>query len=84
MATTPLVLLTSAALPQSLLSPQIFWEDGIMLGYWDPKSSAPDCVLSSFQMVNETVLDTLPAEQEGMGTGMEVGMGMGMGMGVEM
>uniref|UniRef100_A0A8D2M016 Uncharacterized protein n=1 Tax=Zonotrichia albicollis TaxID=44394 RepID=A0A8D2M016_ZONAL len=55
----------------------IFWEDGIMLGYWDPKSS--DCVLSSFLVVNETALDTIPAEQEGMGTGMGVGMGMGTG-----
>ncbi|XP_072702737.1 membrane progestin receptor delta isoform X2 [Ciconia boyciana] len=35
--------------------PQIFWEDGIMSGYRHPKSSALDCVLSSFQMTNETV-----------------------------
>ncbi|XP_009889889.1 PREDICTED: progestin and adipoQ receptor family member 6 [Charadrius vociferus] len=33
----------------------IFWEDGIMSGYRHPKSSALDCVLSSFQMTNETV-----------------------------
>lgn len=26
-----------------------------MLGYWHPKSSAIDCVLNSFQMMNETV-----------------------------
>uniref|UniRef100_A0A8D0L2L4 Progestin and adipoQ receptor family member 6 n=1 Tax=Sphenodon punctatus TaxID=8508 RepID=A0A8D0L2L4_SPHPU len=33
----------------------IFWEDGIMSGYRHPKSSALDCILSSFQMTNETV-----------------------------
>ncbi|NWT44980.1 PAQR6 protein, partial [Chroicocephalus maculipennis] len=35
--------------------PRTFWEDGIMSGYRHPKSSALDCVLSSFQMTNETV-----------------------------
>uniref|UniRef100_A0A8C3KIH0 Progestin and adipoQ receptor family member 6 n=1 Tax=Calidris pygmaea TaxID=425635 RepID=A0A8C3KIH0_9CHAR len=35
--------------------PRIFWEDGIMSGYRHPKSSALDCILSSFQMTNETV-----------------------------
>ncbi|NXW38038.1 PAQR6 protein, partial [Phaetusa simplex] len=35
--------------------PRIFWEYGIMSGYRHPKSSALDCVLSSFQMTNETV-----------------------------
>ncbi|KAM5160449.1 membrane progestin receptor delta isoform 3-T4 [Callospermophilus lateralis] len=35
--------------------PQVFWEDGIMSGYRRPTSSALDCVLSSFQMTNETV-----------------------------
>ena len=35
--------------------PQVFWEDGIMSGYRHPTSSALDCVLSSFQMTNETV-----------------------------
>uniref|UniRef100_A0A8C8RJX1 Uncharacterized protein n=1 Tax=Pelusios castaneus TaxID=367368 RepID=A0A8C8RJX1_9SAUR len=34
---------------------QIFWEDGIISGYRHPKSSALDCILSSFQMTNETV-----------------------------
>lgn len=34
---------------------QVFWEDGIMSGYRRPTSSARDCVLSSFQMTNETV-----------------------------
>ncbi|KAG8535860.1 hypothetical protein GDO81_027596 [Engystomops pustulosus] len=34
---------------------QVFWEDGIMSGYRHPKSSALDCLLSSFQMTNETV-----------------------------
>uniref|UniRef100_A0A670ZLU8 Uncharacterized protein n=1 Tax=Pseudonaja textilis TaxID=8673 RepID=A0A670ZLU8_PSETE len=38
-----------------LLSKQIFWEEGIMSGYRHPKSSALDCVLSSFQLNNETV-----------------------------
>uniref|UniRef100_A0A8C3P6D0 Uncharacterized protein n=1 Tax=Cyanoderma ruficeps TaxID=181631 RepID=A0A8C3P6D0_9PASS len=68
--------------PQGCL---IFWEDGIMLGYWCPKSSTLHCVLSSFQMMNETALDALPADQVGMGTGMErrMGIGMAMGMGME-
>lgn len=35
--------------------PQVFWEEGIMSGYRCPTSSALDCVLSSFQMTNETV-----------------------------
>ncbi|KAM6434988.1 membrane progestin receptor delta isoform 1-T1 [Liasis olivaceus] len=35
--------------------PRIFWEEGIMSGYRHPKSSALDCVLSSFQLNNETV-----------------------------
>uniref|UniRef100_A0A8C5N4S5 Progestin and adipoQ receptor family member 6 n=1 Tax=Leptobrachium leishanense TaxID=445787 RepID=A0A8C5N4S5_9ANUR len=35
--------------------PRVFWEDGIMTGYRHPKSSALDCLLSSFQMTNETV-----------------------------
>ncbi|KAM9264334.1 LOW QUALITY PROTEIN: membrane progestin receptor delta [Morus bassanus] len=35
--------------------PGIFWEDGIMSGYQHPKSSALDCIFSSFQMTNETV-----------------------------
>uniref|UniRef100_A0A8C6QCW6 Progestin and adipoQ receptor family member VI n=1 Tax=Nannospalax galili TaxID=1026970 RepID=A0A8C6QCW6_NANGA len=35
--------------------PEVFWEDGIMSGYSHPTSSALDCVLSSFQMTNETV-----------------------------
>lgn len=35
--------------------PQVFWEDGIISGYRRPTSSALDCVLSSFQMTNETV-----------------------------
>ncbi|XP_045839306.1 membrane progestin receptor delta isoform X1 [Meles meles] len=33
---------------------QVFWEDGILSGYRRPSSSARDCVLSSFQMTNET------------------------------
>ncbi|XP_053331117.1 membrane progestin receptor delta isoform X2 [Spea bombifrons] len=35
--------------------PRVFWEDGILSGYRHPKSSALDCLLSSFQMTNETV-----------------------------
>ncbi|XP_039214476.1 membrane progestin receptor delta isoform X1 [Crotalus tigris] len=35
--------------------PRIFWEEGIVSGYRHPKSSALDCVLSSFQLNNETV-----------------------------
>ncbi|XP_017309110.1 membrane progestin receptor delta isoform X3 [Ictalurus punctatus] len=35
--------------------PKVFWEDSIISGYRHPQSSALDCVLSSFQMTNETV-----------------------------
>uniref|UniRef100_A0A671L7H1 Progestin and adipoQ receptor family member 6-like n=1 Tax=Sinocyclocheilus anshuiensis TaxID=1608454 RepID=A0A671L7H1_9TELE len=35
--------------------PKVFREDGIMSGYRHPRSSALDCILSSFQMTNETV-----------------------------
>ncbi|XP_021537773.1 membrane progestin receptor delta isoform X2 [Neomonachus schauinslandi] len=45
----------SLKLPQLLRVHQVFWEDGIMSGYRRPTSSARDCVLSSFQMTNETV-----------------------------
>nr|KAF6397523.1 progestin and adipoQ receptor family member 6 [Rousettus aegyptiacus] len=48
----------SLKLPQLLRIhqvPRVFWEDGIMSGYRRPTSSALDCVLSSFQMTNETV-----------------------------
>eukprot|EP00069_Balaena_mysticetus_P022203 bmy_03409T0 len=48
----------SLKLPQLLRVhqvPRVFWEDGIMSGYRRPTSSALDCVLSSFQMTNETV-----------------------------
>ncbi|KAG2462079.1 SMG5 protein, partial [Polypterus senegalus] len=53
----------------SSLSPhmQVFREDGIISGYRHPRSSALDCVLSSFQMTNETIniwthfLPTCPA-----------------------
>ncbi|XP_039705725.1 membrane progestin receptor delta isoform X1 [Pteropus medius] len=48
----------SLKLPQLLRIhqvPRVFWEDGIMSGYRCPTSSALDCVLSSFQMTNETV-----------------------------
>uniref|UniRef100_A0A672S5U5 Progestin and adipoQ receptor family member 6 n=1 Tax=Sinocyclocheilus grahami TaxID=75366 RepID=A0A672S5U5_SINGR len=34
---------------------EVFREDGIMSGYRHPRSSALDCILSSFQMTNETV-----------------------------
>uniref|UniRef100_A0A8C2ME82 Progestin and adipoQ receptor family member VI n=1 Tax=Cricetulus griseus TaxID=10029 RepID=A0A8C2ME82_CRIGR len=48
----------SLKLPQLLRVhqvPRVFWEDSIMSGYRRPTSSALDCVLSSFQMTNETV-----------------------------
>ncbi|KAF6293400.1 progestin and adipoQ receptor family member 6 [Rhinolophus ferrumequinum] len=48
----------SLKLPQLLRVhqvPRVFWEDGIISGYRRPTSSALDCVLSSFQMTNETV-----------------------------
>ncbi|XP_027013508.2 membrane progestin receptor delta isoform X1 [Tachysurus fulvidraco] len=35
--------------------PKVFWEDSIISGYRHPQSSALDCILSSFQMTNETV-----------------------------
>ncbi|KAM9405831.1 membrane progestin receptor delta-like isoform 1-T1 [Salvelinus alpinus] len=35
--------------------PKVFREDGIISGYRHPQSSALDCILSSFQMTNETV-----------------------------
>ncbi|XP_039608344.1 membrane progestin receptor delta [Polypterus senegalus] len=35
--------------------PHVFREDGIISGYRHPRSSALDCVLSSFQMTNETI-----------------------------
>ncbi|KAL6032682.1 hypothetical protein STEG23_025046 [Scotinomys teguina] len=42
--------------PSVLSGPmQVFWEDSILSGYRRPTSSALDCVLSSFQMTNETV-----------------------------
>ncbi|XP_013852424.1 progestin and adipoQ receptor family member 6 isoform X6 [Sus scrofa] len=52
------VTMLSLKLPQLLRVhqvPRVFWEDGIMSGYRHPTSSALDCVLSSFQMTNETV-----------------------------
>ncbi|KAM5295367.1 LOW QUALITY PROTEIN: membrane progestin receptor delta [Glossophaga mutica] len=48
----------SLKLPQFLRVhqiPRVFWEDSIMSGYRRPTSSALDCILSSFQMTNETV-----------------------------
>lgn len=35
--------------------PKVFHEDSIMSGYRHPRSSATDCVLSLFQMTNETL-----------------------------
>uniref|UniRef100_A0A3B3HER9 Progestin and adipoQ receptor family member 6 n=1 Tax=Oryzias latipes TaxID=8090 RepID=A0A3B3HER9_ORYLA len=35
--------------------PKVFREDGIISGYRHPRSSALDCILSSFQMNNETI-----------------------------
>ncbi|KAJ0001704.1 hypothetical protein NQD34_001500 [Periophthalmus magnuspinnatus] len=35
--------------------PKVFQEDSIMSGYRPPRSSATDCVLSLFQMTNETL-----------------------------
>lgn len=35
--------------------PKVFQEDSIMSGYRHPRSSATDCVLSVFQMTNETL-----------------------------
>lgn len=41
--------------PGVLLGPQVFREDCIISGYRHPQSSALDCILSSFQMNNETL-----------------------------
>ncbi|XP_016049080.2 membrane progestin receptor delta isoform X2 [Erinaceus europaeus] len=41
--------------PPQKAADRVFWEDGIMSGYRHPSSSAVDCILSSFQMTNETV-----------------------------
>ncbi|KAJ8248700.1 hypothetical protein GJAV_G00226790 [Gymnothorax javanicus] len=35
--------------------PRVFHEDGIISGYRHPRSSATDCVLSLFQLTNETL-----------------------------
>nr|ALL41460.1 membrane progestin receptor gamma [Bostrychus sinensis] len=35
--------------------PKVFHEDSIMSGYRHPRSSATDCILSVFQMTNETL-----------------------------
>ncbi|TRY55315.1 hypothetical protein DNTS_013467 [Danionella cerebrum] len=35
--------------------PKVFREDGIMSGYRHPRSSALDCIISSFHLTNETV-----------------------------
>ncbi|KAM9125110.1 membrane progestin receptor gamma isoform 3-T3 [Pangshura tecta] len=35
--------------------PQVFREQGILFGYRHPRSSAADCLLSVFQMTNETL-----------------------------
>lgn len=34
---------------------QVFHEDGIISGYRHPCSSATDCILSLFQLTNETL-----------------------------
>ncbi|KAL4646791.1 progestin and adipoQ receptor family member 6-like [Arapaima gigas] len=50
--------LLSSKLPQLFdihQVPKVFQEDGITSGYRHPRSSALDCILSSFQMNNETV-----------------------------
>ncbi|XP_064373910.1 membrane progestin receptor gamma isoform X2 [Dromaius novaehollandiae] len=50
-------LLSSSQVPQRfpLLSPQEYQEQGILFGYRHPRSSATDCLLSVFQMTNETL-----------------------------
>uniref|UniRef100_A0A8C5DGV5 Uncharacterized protein n=1 Tax=Gouania willdenowi TaxID=441366 RepID=A0A8C5DGV5_GOUWI len=48
----------SIKLPQLFHShqiPKVFREDSIISGYRRPHSSALDCVLSSFQLTNETL-----------------------------
>lgn len=35
--------------------PQVFHEQGILFGYRHPQSSATACILSLFQMTNETL-----------------------------
>lgn len=41
--------------PCPLFPPQVFHEQGILFGYRHPQSSATACILSLFQMTNETL-----------------------------
>lgn len=41
--------------PFLVFTPQVFHEQGILFGYRHPQSSATACVLSLFQMTNETL-----------------------------
>lgn len=43
------------SVPLSLRPLQVFHEQGILFGYRHPQSSATACVLSLFQMTNETL-----------------------------
>lgn len=49
----PVLLLGEDSAP--LLAPQGYQEQGILCGYRPPRSSAADCLLSVFQMTNETL-----------------------------
>lgn len=48
-------LTTERGLIKSSLSLQVFHEDSIISGYRHPTSSATDCILSLFQLTNETL-----------------------------
>ncbi|XP_008322401.1 membrane progestin receptor delta isoform X2 [Cynoglossus semilaevis] len=52
---TELLRLKLPQLYENYQVPKVFREDGIMSGYRHPRSSARDCVLSSFSMNNETM-----------------------------
>lgn len=41
--------------PFPVFPPQVFHEQGILFGYRHPQSSATACILSLFQMTNETL-----------------------------
>lgn len=51
-ATPPFV---SPPCPFLVFPPQVFHEQGILFGYRHPQSSATACILSLFQMTNETL-----------------------------
>ncbi|CAM9287142.1 unnamed protein product [Lampetra planeri] len=52
---TPEIRFLLDTVQRDIISFQVFHEDGIIYGYRHPHSSATDCVLSLFQLTNETL-----------------------------